>query len=44
MNCRTENYYTFPTYIRNAIDYPNPSRTFTEEELRVSIERLIEQC
>ncbi|OUQ07028.1 hypothetical protein B5E92_10035 [Erysipelatoclostridium sp. An15] len=37
-------YSTLTTYIRNAIDHPDPSRTFTEDELRCSIELLIELC
>lgn len=35
------NYNTLPTYIRNAIDHPDPSHTYTDEELRKSIEFLI---
>ena len=41
---RTTNYESLPTYIRNAIDHPDPSRTFTPEELRKSIELLIKLC
>jgi len=37
-------YETLSTFIRNAIDHPDPSRTFTESELRISIELLIELC
>lgn len=37
-------YQTLCTYIRNAIDHPDPTRTFTEMELRTSIELLIELC
>jgi predicted ATP-binding protein involved in virulence len=37
-------YYTLSTYIRNAIDHPGPSKTFTESQLRTSIELLIELC
>lgn len=37
-------YDTLTTYIRNAIDHPDPSITFTEAELRTSIELLIEVC
>lgn len=37
-------YETLSTFIRNAIDHPEPSRTFTESELRISIELLIELC
>lgn len=35
-------YNTLPTYIRNAIDHPDLTRQFTEEELRISIKLLIE--
>lgn len=35
-------YNSLTTYIRNAIDHPDPSRTFTDMELRSSIELLIE--
>lgn len=41
---RTTNYETLPTYIRNAIDHPDPTRRFTPEELRKSIELLIQLC
>ncbi len=41
---RNTQYLTLPTYIRNAIDHPDPSRLFTEDELRTSIELLIELC
>jgi hypothetical protein len=37
-------YETLPTYIRNAIDHPDPTRIFTQEELRTSIELLIQLC
>ena len=37
-------YDTLPTYIRNAIDHPDPTRTFTQQELRNSIELLIKLC
>lgn len=40
----TTNYETLSTYVRNAIDHPDPSRTFTPEELRKSIELLIKLC
>lgn len=40
----TKSYQTLSTYIRNAIDHPDPSRTFNEEELRCSIELLVELC
>ncbi len=38
------NYDTLSTYIRNAIDHPDPSKTYTEMELRTSIELLIKLC
>ena len=41
---RTTSYESLPTYIRNAIDHPDPSRTFTPEELSKSIELLIKLC
>ncbi len=37
-------YDTLSTFIRNAIDHPDPSRTFTDDELRTSIKLLIELC
>ena len=37
-------YDTLSTYIRNAIDHPDPVRRFTPEELRTSIELLIKLC
>lgn len=37
-------YITLPTYIRNAIDHPDSGRTYTEEQLKTSIELLIELC
>lgn len=37
-------YGTLSTFVRNAIDHPDPSRTFTESELRTSTELLIELC
>ena len=37
-------YSTLPTYIRNVIDHPDPSRTFTQAELELSIKLLIELC
>lgn len=36
------NYNTLPTYIRNAIDHPDSGQTYTDEELRKSIEFLIQ--
>jgi len=38
------NYDTLCTFIRNAIDHPGPGQTFTEQELRTSIELLIQIC
>ncbi|MCD8303911.1 MAG: ATP-binding protein [Prevotellaceae bacterium] len=35
---------TLPTYIRNAIDHPDSQRSYTQEELRRSIELLIKLC
>lgn len=43
-NGHTTNYETLPTYVRNAIDHPDPSRTFTEDELQTSIELLRKLC
>lgn len=40
----TTTYQTLPTFIRNAIDHPDPTRTFTPDQLRTSIELLIELC
>ena len=37
-------YDTLSTYIRNAIHHPDPARTYTESELRTSIELLIQLC
>ncbi len=37
-------YATLPTYIRNAIHHPDSGNTFTEEELRTSIELLSRLC
>lgn len=37
-------YMTLPTYIRNAIDHPDSGRTYTEEQLKTSIQLLIELC
>lgn len=37
-------YKTLPTYIRNAIDHPDPGRKFTVEDLRTSTNLLIEIC
>lgn len=43
-NGHTITYDTLPTYIRNAIDHPDPARSFTDEELKMSIELLMELC
>lgn len=40
----TTSYQTLSTYIRNAIDHPDSGNTFTQEELRTSIELLISLC
>ncbi len=40
----TTHYKTLPTYIRNLIDHPNPAKSYTQEELKCSIELLIELC
>jgi predicted ATPase len=40
----TKTYDSLCTYIRNAIHHPDSGNTFTEEELRTSIELLIELC
>ena len=40
----TTNYQTLPTYIRNLIDHPDPTQSYTQEELKCSIELLIELC
>ena len=40
----TTTYDTLSTYIRNAIDHPDQTRTFTQQELRLSIELLIKLC
>lgn len=37
-------YDTLSTLIRNAIHHPDPTRTYTEAELRTSIELLIKLC
>lgn len=41
---KTTTYATLPTYIRNAIDHPDSGKVFTADELRRSIELLIELC
>jgi predicted ATPase len=40
----TTNYETLSTYIRNAIDHPDPTKTYSEMELRTSTELLILLC
>lgn len=37
-------YETLPTYVRNAIHHPSVSNTFSENDLRTSIELLVELC
>ncbi|MGI9580822.1 AAA family ATPase [Chryseobacterium sp. RRHN12] len=37
----TTTYETLSTFIRNAIHHPDPARTYTERDLRISIELLI---
>ena len=37
-------YSTLPTYVRNAIHHPDSGNTFTQSELRTSIELLIDLC
>ena len=43
-NYKNHHYQTLPTYIRNAIDHPDSKRTYTKDELRLSIELLIKLC
>ncbi len=43
-NGSTISYQSLPTYIRNAIDHPDSGRSYTQEELRCSIELLIQLC
>jgi predicted ATP-binding protein involved in virulence len=40
----TTNYETLSTYIRNAIDHPEPSKIYSNDELKTSIELLIKLC
>ena len=40
----TTTYQSLATYIRNVIDHPDSTHSFTQEELRVSIELLIDLC
>lgn len=44
INGHTTTYDTLPTYIRNAIDHPDPARSFSDVELKMSIELLKELC
>lgn len=37
-------YRTLPTYVRNAIHHPDSGNTYTEEELRISIDLLTKLC
>ena len=37
-------YETLCTYVRNAIDHPDSGNAFSKEELKTSIEFLIELC
>lgn len=37
-------YQTLPTFVRNSIDHPATSASYTSEELRISLELLIELC
>lgn len=37
-------YQTLPTYIRNAIDHPDSGRSYTEEELSISLSLLRDLC
>ncbi len=37
-------YQTLPTYIRNAIDHPDSGRSYTDEELSISITLLRDLC
>ena len=43
-NGRTTVYQTLPTFIRNSIDHPDSGYSYTENELRKSIELLIKLC
>jgi predicted ATP-binding protein involved in virulence len=43
-NHKKTNYSTLPTYIRNAIHHPDSGNTFTQVELRTSIDLLIAIC
>jgi len=41
---RTTYYDTLPTAVRNAIHHPSSTNTFTDQDLKTSIELLIELC
>ena len=41
---RNVEYKTLPVYIRNSIDHPESGNKFNENELKISIELLIELC
>lgn len=41
---KNQHYQTLPTYIRNAIDHPDSGREYSEEELKESIDLLVELC
>lgn len=43
-NKTSHSYNTLPTYIRNCIDHPDSSHSYTAEELEESINLLIELC
>lgn len=43
-NSKTYHYTTLPTYIRNTIDHPDPSKCYTDNELAESIKLLTELC
>ena len=37
-NNHTTNYATLPTFIRNRIDHPNPTDTYSPDQLKLSVE------
>jgi len=41
---KTYYYWTLPTYIRNAIDHPDPNKTYSPQEFECSIKLLIALC
>lgn len=43
-NGKIRTYSTLPVYIRNAFHHPDSNKTYTKEELQVSIELLIQLC